>query len=1100
VFLRIFVERPILSGVIAALILLAGAASIPGLPIAQYPQIAPPTVTVTSTYIGADAATVEAAVTNPLEEQINGVQGLEYMSSTSSNAGVSTITITFDPSRNVDAAAVDVQNRVQNASGQLPSAVTQTGVQITKSSGSFIMAIAFTSKNRSVAPLELSNFLDRNVKDPLLRIDGVSSAQIFGERRYAMRIWLDPRKLEYFGLGASDVTTAVADQNVQVPAGSVGAEPAPSALANTINVHVPGQLADAEAFGNIIVKHGADGSLVRISQVARVELGAQDYSSTLRFDRSTALGIGIQLNSGANALAVAKAVRATLERLRPLFPAGVDYSIPYDTTLFVSESLREVIVTLLIAIVLVVVTIYLFLQDWRTTLIPIITIPVSLIGTFAFVTIFGFSINTLVLFGLTLATGLVVDDAIVVIENIARVMNGARGATRREAAIEGLGEIVGAVIATSVVLLAVFVPVSLIPGTTGAIYKQFALTIAFSIALSAVLALTLTPALAALLMRAEAEPRFPVFRAFNAGLATLTHLYGRFLHRIVRLRYVVAGVLGGLLVLTYVLFSVTPTGFLPDEDQGIFIGTVQAPDGASLDVTESVIEQLENIALANPNVEHVFAIGGLSFSGSATNQGLIFVTLKPWANRKGFANSAQGVIDALQPAAMRIPQAQVILINPPSIPSLGVLGGFDFELEDYGSGPLADLGAASGRLIGAANRDPNLFRVFTTFRASGPQIDAVVNRTQVAQLGASLPDVFNDLTTALGSTYVNDFTYKNRTYRVYVQNDAPYRKDALDVSRIVVPNSSASSGAATTLGTQLTTPSIGTTGTDSIGSGTATVPLSSVVSVSRGTGAAAISHYNLYRSVEIQGSSAPGHSSGQAITALENLTKTLLPSRYHYAWTGISLDETQSSATTIVIFALALLVVYLVLAALYESLGDPLVILLSVPAALLGAVGALLVRQITSDVYAQIGYVMLIGLSAKNAILIVEFAIAERKNGQSATDAVIAAAQTRLRPILMTSVAFIAGLLPLVFASGAGSASRHSLGTAVIGGMLVSTVLNLIVVPAMYLIIDGIGARLTASRRRTNGYAQLATAGAPGRGLQANASDQDREHRVSGRR
>jgi len=1075
-FLRIFVERPILSGVIAALILLAGAASIPGLPIAQYPQIAPPTVTVTSTYLGADAATVEAAVTNPLEEQINGVQGLRYLSSTSSNAGVSTITITFDPSRNVDAAAVDVQNRVQNASGQLPSAVTQTGVQITKSSGSFIMAIAFTSNARGVTPLELSNFLDRNVKDPLLRIDGVSSAQIFGERRYAMRIWLDPRALQHYGLGASDITTAVANQNVQVPAGSVGAEPAPAVLADTINVHVPGQLADAHAFGDIIVKHGSDGSLVRLSQVARVELGAQDYSSSLRFDRNTALGIGIQLNSGANALAVAKDVRATLARLKPLFPSGVDYSIPYDTTLFVSESLREVIVTLLIAILLVIATIYLFLQDWRTTLIPVITIPVSLIGTFAFVTIFGFSINTLVLFGLTLATGLVVDDAIVVIENITRVMRSAAGTDRREATLTGLGEIVGPVIATSVVLLAVFVPVSLMPGTTGAIYKQFALTIAFSIAISLVLALTLTPALAALLMRPETEPRFPIFRAFNAGLAKLTETYGRFLHGVARLRYGVAGVLGALLLLTYVLFTVAPTGFLPDEDQGVFIGTVQAPDGASLSVTQSVIEQIERAALANPNVAHVFAIGGYSFNGAATNQGLIFITLKPWSDRKGAANSAQGVIDALQPAAMEITQAQVIFINPPSIPSLGVVGGFDFELEDYGSGPLAELGSAGGRLIGAANRDPDLFRVYTTFRADGPQIDAVVDRTQVAQLGVSLPDVFNDLSTALGGSYVNNFTYQNRTYRVYVQNDGAYRKDALDVSRVVVPNSSASSGITATA---LTTPSIGTTDAGSIGSGTATVPLSSLVNVSRGTGAPAITHYNLYRSVEIQGSAAPGHSSGQAIAALQRLTTTLLPARYHYAWTGISLDETQSSGTTFVIFALALLVVYLVLAALYESLGDPLVILLSVPAALLGAVGALLVRQITSDVYAQIGYVMLIGLAAKNAILIVEFAIDERKKGANVTDAVIAAAQTRLRPILMTSMAFIAGLLPLVFASGAGSASRHSLGTAVVGGMIVSTVLNLVVVPAMYLIIDEVGTRLRTFGQRLSGPPDMGTTGSP---------------------
>lgn len=1060
--LRVFVERPILSGVIAALILLAGLASIPNLPIAQYPQISPPTVTVTSTYIGADAATVESAVTNPLEEQINGVQGLQYVSSTSSSAGVSTITLTFDPSRDIDAAAVDVQNRVQNANGQLPSAVTQTGIQVTKSGGSFIMAIAFTAKDPSVTPLDLSNFLDRNVKDPLLRINGVSSATIFGERRYAMRIWLDPRKLQFYGLGASDVTTAVSNQNVQVPAGSLGAEPAPAQQPDTVNVHVPGQLADAKAFGNIIVKRGTSGSIVRLSQVARVELGAQDYATSLRFDRNTALGIGIQLQSGANALSVASAVRSTLARLKSTLPAGVDYTVPYDTTLYVSESLREVIIALIIAIVLVVVTIFLFLQDWRTTLIPVITIPVSLIGTFSFVTLFGFSINTLVLFGLTLAAGLVVDDAIVVIENIARVMRTSSDADPLETTVKGLGEIVGAVIATSLVLLAVFIPTALMPGTTGAIYKQFALTIAFSISLSAVLALTLTPALAALLMSGqETKPRFIVFRKFNAGLAWLTEFYGRLLHSVLRLRYLVAGGLAALLALTGVLLVAAPSGFLPDEDQGTLFATVQAPDGASVNVSAQAVTQIENAALRNPNVAHVFAVTGFSFSGEAPNQALLFITLKPWAERKGEQNSAHGVIGALSPAIMQIPQASAFLINPPSIPGLGTTGGFDFELEDYTSGPLAELGAASGQLIGAANADPNLFRVYTTFRPTAPQVNAVVNRAQVEQLGASLPDVFNDISTALGGTYVNNFTYQNRTYRVYVQNDAQFRKDFGDVSRIVVPNTSAASSSST--GTPITTPSVSTTTTGSIGSGTATVPLASVVSVSRGTGAPAITHYNLYRSVEIQGSSRAGKSSGQAIAAMQNLVTKLLPSsHFHYEWTGISLDETKSGATTILIFALALIVVYLVLAALYENLGDPLVILLSVPAALLGAVGALLLRHITSDVYAQIGYVMLVGLAAKNAILIVEFAIAERAAGKTRDEAVIAAAQTRLRPILMTSIAFIAGLLPLVFATGAGSESRHSLGTAVVGGMIVSTVLNLIVVPAMYLIIDEAGARLSS--------------------------------------
>jgi HAE1 family hydrophobic/amphiphilic exporter-1 len=793
----------------------------------------------------------------------------------------------------------------------------------------------------------------------------------------------------------------------------------------------------------------------------------------LLFDGKPALGIGITLNSGANALAVARDVRATLDRLQPTFPTGVSYSVPYDTTLFVSESLRDVIVSLAFAILLVIATIFLFLQDWRTTLIPVITIPVSLVGTFAFVKVFGFSINTLVLFGLTLATGLVVDDAIVVIENIARVMRDSGDDDRQEATIKGLGEIVGAVIATSVVLLAVFIPASLVPGTTGAIYKQFALTIAFSIALSAVLALTLTPALAALLMRAKGNDEFVLFRKFNAGLERLRTWYGTFLHDVIRLRYFVAGGLLALLAVTYLLFVSAPSGFLPDEDQGTFIGTVQAPDGSSLNVTDSVLAKVGKDALANPNVAHVFAIGGFSFSGEATNQGLLFATLKPWGERKGAKNSVDGVIGTLSPGAMQIPQAQVLLINPPSIPGLGTVGGFDFELEDYRSGPLAELAAASGQTIGAANQNPNLSRVFTTFRASGPQIDAVVNRAQVEQLGVALPDVFNDISTALGSTYVNNFTYQNRSYRVYVQNDGRYRSNPLDISQIAVPNSSAGAATGGSSG-----PAVGTTSVNSIASGTATVPLASLVEVSRGTGAPSITHYNLYRSVEIQGGASPGHSSGQAISAMEKIASGL-PSQFHVQWTGISLDETQSGNATLLIFALAIVIVYLVLAALYESLGDPLVILLSVPAALLGAVGALLLRHITSDVYAQIGYVMLIGLAAKNAILIVEFALQQRAAGKEAVEAVIEAAQTRLRPILMTSLAFVAGLLPLVFASGAGSASRHSLGTAVVGGMLVSTALNLVVVPAMYIVVSDLGARIAHLFRGARPQAAEA-AGTPG--------------------
>jgi len=1063
--LRLFVERPILSGVIAFTILLLGAVCIFSLPIAEYPQITPPQVTVTSTYIGADAAAVESSVTNPLEEQINGVQGMEYMSSTSSNAGVSTITITFDPSRDIDSAAVDVQNDVQNAEGQLPSSVTQTGITITKSSGSFLQLIAFTTTNPAVSQIALSNFIDQHIRDSLLRVDGVNSATILGERRYAMRVWLNPRKLEFYGLGASDVTTAVANQNVQVPAGSVGAEPSTPNQSATVTVHVPGQLADPAAFGNIIVKHGAAGSIVRLSQVARVELGAQDYATNARLNGKPAISIGIKQSSGANALQVASGVRAVLERLKPTYPAGVDYKIPYDTTLFVSASMHDVIVTLIIAILLVIATIYLFLQDWRTTIIPVITIPVALIGTFAFVKVFGFSINILVLFGLTLATGLVVDDAIVVIENISRVIQESKTVSRIDATVKGLGEITSAVIATTLVLLAVFIPTSVISGTTGAIYKQFALTLAFSISISAIIALTLTPALAALLMSEEHPPRFVLFRAFNTGLAWLTDAYVRLLATVIRLRYVVGAALVGLLALTYLLFVVTPTGFLPDEDQGDLIGIVQAPDGSSINVTGRAVHRFEQAALRNPNVANIIDITGYGFNGEGTNQGIIFVGLKDWSQRSGTANSAAGVNQKLAPIAMTIPEASVQLFSPPSIPGLGVTGGFDYELEDYLNGPLPELNSAGEALIAGANRDPSLAQVYTTFRVSAPQLNAVVNRTQVEQLGATIPDVFNDISTALGSSYVNNFTYDNRTYRVYVQNDAQFRANALDVSRIVVPNTSAT--AATSAGSQTTLqPGVGTTTTTSIASGTATVPLASLVDVTRGTGAPSISHYNLYRSIEIQGSSSSGHSSGQAITAMAALSARALPPQFHFQWTGISLDESESGSSTLIIYALALVMVYLVLAALYENLGNPLVILLSVPAALLGALGTLYLRHMTSDVYAQVGYVMLIGLAAKNAILIVEFAVQRRTEGQNAVDAVINAAKTRLRPILMTSIAFIAGLMPLVFSSGAGAGSRHSLGTAVVGGMIVSTVVNLIVIPAMYIIVDDIGANLRALTKR----------------------------------
>ncbi len=1071
--LSVFVKRPIFAGVISALIFLAGLVSIPSLPIAEYPQIAPPQVVVTSTYIGADATTVESAVTNPLEEQINGVQDMQYMSSSSTNDGVSTITVTFQPSRDIDAAAVDVQNRVQDAQGQLPTAVTQTGIQITKTAGSFIMGIAFTSTNKSITPLELSNYLDRNVKDPILRVVGVSSIQIFGERKYAMRIWIDPQKLAHFGLGPSDVTAAVGAQNINVPAGKIGQAPAPPDQRATLTVQVPGQLVTADQFGKIVVKHGADGALVRLNQVARIELGAQDYSTNNFWAGKNAIGLGVSQTNGANALQLSSNIRALLERIRPTFPAGVDYAIPYDTSTFVRASTKEVLITLVIAILLVVATIYLFLQDLKTTFIPVITIPVSLVGTFAFVQIFHFSINSLVLFGMTLATGLVVDDAIVVIENITRVIEEDPERDRQDATIQGLQEIFGAVIATSLVLLAVFIPTAFVPGTTGAIYKQFALTIAFSIAISAVVAVTLTPALAALLIGDGQPPNFFLFRWFNRGLARLRGGYAWILPKVVKIRYLIALGLVGILAATYVLFELTPTGFIPEEDQGILFALIQAPEGASINVTDGVIHDMERIVKGNPNVIALFGVAGAGFGGNAPNQGLAFIQLKPWANRSGANNSAAGVIASLAPQFAKIGAASIQVFNPPAIQGLGTRGGFDYELEDRSSGSLTALAGVAGKLIGAANQNPTFGGVYTQFRATSPTLETRVNRASAEALGASIGNVFGAISTGFGSTYVNNFTYKDRTYRVYVQNDAPYRSATGDITRLEVPNASpatttvGSSGDTTVAGSSgLVTPTTGTTGASSIPSGTATVPLASLVTASILQQPPNITHYQLYRSVEIQGAPAPGKSSGQALSELGTLSKQLLPTGYTYDYTGVSLTETQSGSATFLVFGMGLIVVFLVLAALYESLADPLVILLSVPAALLGALGALELRGIESDVYAQVGFVMLIGLAAKNAILIVEFANQQREAGKSIVDAVVDASETRLRPILMTSIAFIFGLLPLVFASGAGAASRHSLGTAVIGGMLVSTLLNLFVVPALYVIINELVDRYAAWRAK----------------------------------
>lgn len=1022
-FVDTFIKRPILASVCSLVIVLAGALSVPSLPIAQFPDLAPPQVQVIAVYNGASAQTVETAVTTPLEQAINGIEGLQYMTSSSSNDGTSAITITFDISRDLDTAAVDVQNRISQVSGRLPAEVNQVGVSVAKVSNNFVLAAGAYAENGEYDIAFVSNYVDRFIKDELKRVPGVGDIVSFGERRYAMRLWLDPDRLAGRGVTADDVVAALREQNVQIAAGQVGAPPARAGQTFQISVRAAGRLTEPSEFDNIIVKRAADGSLVRLKDVGRSELGAESYSQAARYNGKEAVGFGVLQLPTANSLQVYRDVSAELERLSQRFPPGLKVQIAFDTTTIVSESIREVVVTLLAAIGLVVLVMFLFLQNWRTTLIPAITIPVALIGTLAFVKLFGFSINTLTLFGITLATGLVVDDAIVVIENIERHIHDEHRAPV-DAASVAMREVTGAVIATALVLAAVFVPVAFFPGTTGRLYQQFALTIAFSMAISAFNALTLTPALAGVLLQKVEKPKGAFFRIVNRIIDGGTAWLVRALHVMIRWRWAVTAVFVLFLVGTYQMYRTVPTGFIPDEDQGYVLVIIQAPPGASLDYTMNVAQQAEQAVMSQPESSRMFAVGGFGFAGSAPNSGLMFVMLKDFKEREGPEHSAQAVVGRLFGAFGQIPGAVVMPFLPPSINGLGQFGGFTYELLDQSGGPIENLQAAANQLIAQGNQTPGLTALFTQFTANDPQILVNIDRNQVKSLGLSMSDVTNTIQVLLGSAYVNDFDFNNRSYRVYVQADQQFRGVPEDIQRYSIR---AADGHM--------------------------MPLSNVVSLSETTTAKTISHYNLFRSVEINGSPAPGYSSGQALQAMEDLSNRTLPQGMSFAWSGLSQEEIKAGRQSIIIFGLGLLLVYLTLAAQYESVTLPFIILLSVPLAILGALVAQMSRGLINDVYCQVGMVMLIGLSAKNGILIVEFAEQLRARGMSIVEAAIEAARIRLRPILMTSLAFILGVLPLVFANGAGQEARHSVGTAVAGGMIASTFLNLGFIPVLYVVV-----------------------------------------------
>ena len=1048
-----FIRRPIFATVCALLIVLAGAVSMPTIPISLYPQLAPPQVVVTCNYVGANSQDVESAVTTILEQAINGVEGMRYISSTSSNDGTSSITITFQTGYDLDIAAVDVQNRVATAQGRLPATVNSTGISITKANSNFVLLAGFISPDHSLSPDFIQNYLDVYVADALKRVPGVGNVVSFGAANYAMRIWLDPTKLAARGLTPLDVTNALADQNVEVPAGQLGVPPSDPKQVYQMSVRVAGRLSDPQQFENIVLKSnitstpagpaatatpGNGSGVVLLKDVGRAELGAENYGSRLKYSGGDAIGLGVQQLSNANAIDVDRRCKAALAELQKSFPPGLAGFVAVDTTTVVHDSIVEVEKTLAEAIVIVIIVIFLFLQDWRATIIPAITIPVSLIGTFAFIKLFGFSINSLTLFGITLATGLVVDDAIVVIENVQRHLEGMVIMGQEDCAhdphkatIVAMAEVTSAVIATSLVLISVFVPVSFFPGTTGILYKQFSLTIAFSIAISAFNSLTLSPALAALFLRPETRPTGLLGLLLNPVEAVIQKTIAWYVVAVtwvVKWRYVFLVLFVAGLSATVYMYNHVPTAFVPAEDQGYFMIIVQTPPGASLNYTTDIADRGAAIVQRDPDVYGTFAVIGFSLSGgNSPNSGVIFAPLNPVDERtkKGPGHTAHDIVGRIAPQLFGVPGGTLFAVEPPAIQGIGRVGGFQFVLQDGGRNTFSDIDRIAHTLVGAA-RDPSagLVNLNTQFTANDPQLYVTIDREKALAMGVPMAQITAAMGTFMGSSYVNDFNFNNRSYRVYVQADQQFRRNASDLRQYYVRSNAGQM-----------------------------VPLDNLVALSETSGPQVINHYNLFRSAEIDGSPAEGLSSGQGLANMEKLFNKFKMPGMTFEWTGLALEEVESAGKALLIFGLGLLVVYLTLSAQYESFFLPFIILLAVPMVVLGALGLVAARGISDDVYVQIGLVMLIGLSAKNSILIVEFAEQQIELNKSILVAAIVAAQLRLRPILMTSFAFILGVMPLYFASGAGALGRHSVGTAVVGGMLVSTILNLFFIPVLYVLL-----------------------------------------------
>jgi hydrophobe/amphiphile efflux-1 (HAE1) family protein len=1038
-FTHRFIDRPILAVVVSVFITLVGLGALVVLPVGQYPEIVPPTVQVTTSYPGASAEVVSQTVATPLEQQINGVEDMLYMSSQSTGDGKLTLTVTFRIGTDLNVAQMLTQNRVQDALPRLPEDVQRLGVQVRKATPSILLAVHMFSPGDFRDVLYLSNYATLHVKDALARLPGVGDVQLYGSRDYAMRIWLDPDKVAAYRLNATEVLAALRAQNLQVSAGILNQPPVPGTAAFQVNVQTLGRLSTPEQFTDIIVKADDEGRVTRVRDIGRVELGAADYGSTAFTDRSAGLPLVIFAQPGANSLAVEHEVLAKMRELRKDFPPGVDYKIIYDPTTFIAKSVKEVVTTIFVAIALVVGVVFLFLQTWRATIIPVVAIPVSLVGTFAVLYPLGISLNNLSLFGLVLAVGIVVDDAIVVIENVER--NIRAGMSPSEAAHTTMDEVGGALVAIALTLCAVFVPSAFLSGISGLFFRQFAVTIAVSTVISCFVSLTLSPALCALLLKAhdprhEARPSLPAqllaaaFRRFNHGFETLSGAYGRLTRRLVRGLAFVLALYVGLIGAAGVEFSRTPTGFIPEQDQGYLITVVQLPPGASLARTEQVVERAIDVILTTRGIEHVSPFAGLDATTFtiASNAGTIFSGLPSLYNHSLPGVTASSVLADLRQRLSVIQDAYVLTIPPPPVQGLGSAGGFKMMLEDragLGSQALVD---AARTLVAAANKDPAFAGVFTLLNTGSPSIYADIDRLKAEKVGLTPTSVFSTLQVYLGSQYVNDFNLLGRTYQVIAQADGRFRRDRQDLTGLKARNAAGEM-----------------------------VPIGTVARLRDATIPYRVPRYNLFSAAEVQGVAAPGVATGTALHRMEELASQLLPPGIGFEWTEIAYQQEQKGTPTILVFSAAALFVFLVLAANYESLKLPLSVVLIVPMCLLASVTGLMFRGLPIDILAEIGFVVLVGLAAKNAILIVEFARQGQESGSPAADAAVHAAQTRLRPILMTSLAFVLGVAPLVVATGAGAEMRQSLGTAVFGGMLGVTAFGLIFTPAFYTLVQRIG-------------------------------------------